>query len=431
MRITAFLAVLFLALSPAHAQQTPAPYPNAAAVVNQTDEPVEFQDEVKAVSYSKSTQGYYLSFGNAYPKQILSVWIDGKIYAHLPYHSSMVGRTVQISGQIETSPTGPVINLASAGDFHVMATDESILGKPKLDGKQDRAQFETAVWQSFKREDFATLETLGAELRESKETTLHDGSWLSEAFLNSFRLSPTASSEKYAGVEQIITKWGQAYPSSIVLPLIKAAYHIDLAWKWRGTGNADKVTPEGGANFQKELAVARQILESYRTSKSFPEYFGRMQEVALGQSWSREEYEQLFVEAVNTQPDYYTLYSHKAHYLLPRWHGQKGEWERFAESERQKHGAGAAGDALYAHIALSMYPFYDNVFRDSAISWNTTASGMEYLIRQYPDSRYLKSRYANLAWKVGDRARLTKMLPAIKADPDMTVWVNLENVASG
>ena len=51
------------------------------------------------------------------------------------------------------------------------------------------------------------------------------------------------------------------------------------------------------------------------------------------------------------------------------------------------------------------------------------------MIRQYPDSRYLKSLYANLAWKVGDRVRLRKALPAIKSDPDMTVWVNLENVA--
>jgi hypothetical protein len=32
-------------------------------------------------------------------------------------------------------------------------------------------------------------------------------------------------------------------------------------------------------------------------------------------------------------------------------------------------------------------------------------------------------------WKADDRVRLRKALPAIKSDPDMTIWVNLENVA--
>jgi hypothetical protein len=284
------------------------------------------------------------------------------------------------------------------------------------------------VVQVFKRDDFGTLETLAEELRQSKEL-LYDGSWLSEAFLSAFRLGPGVSNERYAEVEQRLARWEQAKPSSIALPLIKAGYHLDLAWKWRGTGYADTVTKEGWQHFEAELATARQILESYRTSKSFPEYFGLMQTVALGQSWNREEYERLFAEAINTEPDYYNFFCHKAYYLLPRWQGHKGEWEAFAESERQKHGAGAAGDALYARIALSKRSFYDDLFHQSAISWDVTASGMEYLIRQYPESRYLKSLYANLAWKVGDRARLTKLLPLIKADPDMTVWVNLENVA--
>src|SRR4051812_46532612 len=115
--------------------------PNASQVTDKLGQTVEFQDEVKAVSYSRSTKGYYLSFGEAYPKQMLSVWIDRKIYDRLPVHHSMVGRTVHIAGQLETSPTGPLIKLASAEQFRVMATDESILGKEKLDGKQDRAQF--------------------------------------------------------------------------------------------------------------------------------------------------------------------------------------------------------------------------------------------------------------------------------------------------
>src|SRR6266480_5038788 len=145
-------ACLALVLGKAPAQELP----KASAVATQIGQAAEFQDDVKAVSYSRSTEGYYLSFGAPYPKQTLSVWIEGKTYDRLPYHHSMVGRTVSISGQLETSPTGPLIKLESTDHFQVFPTDEAILSKPTLDGKWDRAQFTTAVWQTFKREDFNT-----------------------------------------------------------------------------------------------------------------------------------------------------------------------------------------------------------------------------------------------------------------------------------
>ena len=421
--VLVLLAALPPVLPGARAQEIP----DAAGVAAQMGQAVDFQDEVKAVSYSRSTEGYYLSFGAPYPKQTLSVWIENKMYDRLPCRHSMVGRKVRISGQIEKSPTGPLIKLESRDHFQVLQTDETILAKPTLDGKQDRAQFTTAVWQTFQREDFATLEVLGEELQQSRER-LNDGSWLSEAYFDAFGLGAKAPHERYAAVEQILARWEQARPASAVLPLIKARFHVDLAWKWRGNGYAKTVKPEGWVEFRKELGIARELLETHATAKVFPEYFARMQTVALGQPWPREEYERLFAEATRAEPDYYNYYCHKAYYLLPRWHGRKGEWEAFAEDVRQHYGAGGAGDALYARIALSLRDFYDNLFRDSAISWDKVASGYEYLIRQYPESRYLKSLYANLAWKAGDRPRLRKALPEIKADPDMTVWVNLENV---
>src|SRR2546423_1382283 len=162
---------------------------SAAGVADRIGQTVEFQDEVKAVSFSRSTKGYYLSFGAPYPKQVLSVWMPEKVYERLPLHLSMVGRTVRIAGQVETSPTGPLMKLDSIEKFAVLETDESILNKPRLDGKQDRAQFESAVYQTFRRGDFDTVETLGRELQTIRER-LNDGTWLSEAYFAAFRLRP-------------------------------------------------------------------------------------------------------------------------------------------------------------------------------------------------------------------------------------------------
>src|SRR2546423_11982152 len=124
---------------------------------------VDFQAEIKAVSFSRSSNGYYLSFGAPYPQQVLSVWIDEKIFDQLAGHRALLGRLVRINGQIEKSQTGPLIKLVARENFQLLPADETVLSKPRLDGKQDRDQFQAAVRQTFKREDFGTLETLGHE----------------------------------------------------------------------------------------------------------------------------------------------------------------------------------------------------------------------------------------------------------------------------
>ena len=135
----------------------------------------------------------------------------------------------------------------------------------------------------------------------------------------------------------------------------------------------------------------------------------------------------LFAEATAAEPDYYTFYFHAAQYLEPRWHGRRGEWEKFAEEQRQRRGANAAGDALYARIAWSLSQHYRNLFEETAISWDAMASGFDYLIREHPQSRWLKNAYARFAWQAHDRGRLVKILPEIRDAPDMMVWINLEN----
>ena len=56
-----------------------------------------------------------------------------------------------------------------------------------------------------------------------------------------------------------------------------------------------------------------------------------MHTVALGQGWRRNEYDALYKKAVEGEATYYEFYFRKAYYLLPRWYGKPGEWERFAE----------------------------------------------------------------------------------------------------
>jgi hypothetical protein len=402
--------------------------PDVRGVADKIGQQIEFQDEIKAISYSRSTEGYYLSFGAPYPDQVLSVWVSRDLYDHLPATQKLVGRLVRIKGLVQKSPTGPLMTLNSRDQFTLLQADESVLGDPLLDGKQDRDQFMAAVWQTFRRGEFEKLETLAKELRQSRER-FSDGLWLSDAFFSAFDVGEKTDRERFASIEQTIARWEAARPGSIVTPIIKAGFHKDLAWKSRGNDSGSKVTPEGRESFKRELAIARDILEKHPASRIHPEYLAVMQSIAIGQFWTKEEFMRLFAEATAVERDYYTFYFNTAHFLLPRWRGRKGEWEQFAEEQRQARGAGGEGDALYARIAWSLRPYYHHMFRDTAISWEVMASGLEYLVRQYPQSHYTKNAYAYFAWKARDRERLRKALPEIRDHLDMTFWANLETVA--
>jgi hypothetical protein len=404
--------------------------PKAAAVADKIGQDIEFQDEVKAVSFSRSTQGYYLSFGAPYPKQVLSVWTDQKIYEQLPFTKKLVGRTVRIRGKLEQSPTGPLLKLTSLDQLGVVETDEAILSEAFLDGRRDRHRFKAAVSQNLARDEFQTLETLASELLQSREQSA-DGAQLIDCFLYAFIVPVNAPDEDFAFLESKLTAWARARPESPLVPLLEAQLHRDLAWHAVGTGVFRNISKENRAAYRKEMMTARQILESHPGAKVYPAYYDMLLSIAACQRWPRPAFFAVVDEATQAHPHpgYYLYQIAGAHRLLPRWGGKPGEWEAYAEHERQRLGAGAEGDALYAEIGWSMRRRYHNMFRETALNWEIMASGFQYLMKQRPQSEFLKNVYANFCWRAADRARLREALPMVRANPDMEIWVNLENVA--
>lgn len=406
----------------------PPALPKAAAVADKIGQEVEFQDEVKAISYSRSTKGYYFSFGAPYPKQLLSVWTDRAIYDQLPFTRELVGRTVRIRGKLESSPTGPLLKISSLDQFDVVETDEAILSQSILDGKRDRDRFKGAVSQNLARDDFQTLETLAAELLKSHEQSA-DGVFLLDSFFIAFTVPVNAPDEDFAFKEAKFAAWSRTRPTSPLVPLLEAALHRDLAWHAVGTGVFRSITKEHRAIYRREMATMRQILESNPGAKVYAQYYDLMLTIAVCQRWPRSAFFAVFDEATRSHPGYYPYHLHAAERLLPRWGGKQGEWEAFAERERQRYGAGGPGDALYARIGWSMKHRYRNIFRETTVNWDAMASGFEYLIKQFPNSDYLKNVYAYFCWKAADRPRLREALVQVRANPDMEIWVNLENVA--
>jgi hypothetical protein len=150
-----------------------------------------------------------------------------------------------------------------------------------------------------------------------------------------------------------------------------------------------------------------------------PGWFDAMMTVAMGLGVTREGYERLFREAVAAQPGYTAFYLHKAYYLLPRWYGQEGEWQRFAAEVRAAHGV-----ELYARIGWAQGAFegFPQMFKARSIVWSDMKAGYEEMLRRNPGSVWTMNCLARVAWAAGDRETSARMFERIGDDYYSTAW---------
>lgn len=141
--------------------------------------------------------------------------------------------------------------------------------------------------------------------------------------------------------------------------------------------------------------------------------------MALGQSWPRGAYEQLFREAVAAQPTYGHFYLHKARFLLPRWFGEVGEWQRFAAETKV-----ARGGELYALIcwAQGQVEGYPQLFSVHGIAWADVKAGYAEMLRRSSRSPWVQNCMARLALDAGDRETAARMFEEIGADYYSSAW---------
>ena len=267
--------------------------------------------------------------------------------------------------------------------------------------------FRNATRQLYNNRKFAELEALATKVRSGKER-IHTGSWKIFQLYDSLNCRDDEPESMWQLHDTIHREWEAAFPQSITARVARADFLTTYAWHARGADYANEVTEEGWRLFHGRLAEARTILDQAKPlSPSCPVWWSVCQTVALGQGWSREDYATLYEEAKKFEPEFFAYDFSRAKFLLPRWHGQPGEWEAAAEKEIER--PGTAGHEIYARVVTEQADYYDNVFEESDASWRKTRKGYEELLARYPDSKQLLNEYCRLACYAGDR-KLAKQL---------------------
>lgn len=256
--------------------------------------------------------------------------------------------------------------------------------------------------QAYNSRRFDELEKEAAELRAKKEV-FGNGSWKIVQFYVALACSDDEPESMWQLHDRIHQEWIAARPESITARVAYAEFLTEYAWHARGTGYADTVKDKGWKLFGERLATARKILDEARgLTEKDPHWWLTALTVALGQGWSAEQYEVLLAEAHAFEPKFWGYDTARAYSLLPRWHGEPGDWEKFAEAAAAR--ADGLGAEVYARIVIRQRGFYANVFRESAAQWPQAREGLTVLLQKYPDSLGLLSEAAMLATMAEDRA---------------------------
>jgi hypothetical protein len=146
--------------------------------------------------------------------------------------------------------------------------------------------------------------------------------------------------------------------------------------------------------------------------------------LALGLQSSRADYDAIFTQATQAEPDYKGYYDARASFLLPRWYGTEGEWVRDLTQSADRIG-GEEGDLLYARVVWSVDE-YDNekiTFDEKkSVSWSRVERGFETIRKRFPTSLAAMNERARLAFLAGDKAKAREYFKQTEGKVVMKLW---------
>ncbi|HWQ91207.1 MAG TPA: DUF4034 domain-containing protein, partial [Clostridia bacterium] len=275
----------------------------------------------------------------------------------------------------------------------------------------------------FAARDYDKLEALAKQYRDSQECDA-EGIWTLNDVYMGMKLSKQASDEEWKAHLDDYRDWVKARPASITARVALADELVSYGWRARGNDWADKVTDAGWKSFGERLNDAEKVLAEARTlQERCPRWWSVKLQAAMGQGTERENYDALFQEAVRAQPGYTVFYNRRADYLLPRWHGEPGEWEADLARSADQLG-GEKGDLLYARVVWHMHDLgmFSNVIQQTRVSWERVDRGFAAIEKHYPDSLAVKRERAYLAGLAGNRALARSYFDKLQGKVNLSVW---------
>ncbi|MHA3771796.1 hypothetical protein ACXR0O_09700 [Verrucomicrobiota bacterium sgz303538] len=326
--------------------------------------------------------------------------------------------------------TGTAESTSDGAVEHIDAAERAAAAKLKVanDPIQEEAYaFRVEVRQAYNNRQFDELEKRATALRAAKET-FGNGSWKLAQFYAAFGCRDDEPESMWQLHDQIHKDWIAAKPASITARVAYADFLTEYAWRARGTGYANTVTQQGWQLFQQRMNAAHKVLVDARKLQEKDPYWWLVAlQVARGEGWPKAQYDALVTEAKSVEPKFWGYHTERAFSLLPRWYGEEGDWETYAEQEAER--PDGLGAEMYARIVMNLRGYHENIFRETKASWPKTREGLEQLRKKYPKSLEFVNQTAMLATVAQDRELAKEMFDQLGDNYMPSVWRKPERFA--
>jgi hypothetical protein len=235
--------------------------------------------------------------------------------------------------------------------------------------------------------------------------TFPEGGWKLEFFYEGFDSPLDKTPEGWTRFMAKFDKWLKTQPESVTARTAAGTAWASYGWESRGSGYANTVSKEGWKLLAERVNKALSLLsvKPARKEDDCPERYNKLLVLGKALSWNRSKYESLFSEAVAFKPDYLLYYLNKSDYLLPKWHGEEGEWQQFA-LDAVKLTPKKYGYTVYSRILWGAWEGKDlTSFDQQGISWPLMKQGFLDIEAMYADSPWNLNNFCRFACFAGDK----------------------------
>lgn len=291
----------------------------------------------------------------------------------------------------------------------------------EVDGSIAREHLKRQVLDLLYREKFAELEKMATHLRVDK-AIFPDGALKLHFFYEAFSAPKNKKNDGWIRFMSKLKAWVAKYPNSATARSALAFGWMNYGWEARGGGYANTVTAEGWRLLAERLDNAEALLEKNPTkpAEDCPERYDFLLSLANAKGWDMPHFESLFHDAVTFDPTYPHFYLQKAGYLDVKWHGEEGDWKRFAE---QTANIPEIGKTLYMRLAWSQYlRVRFKSLEEAGVSWPLLKQGFIDVRRSFPKSTWLLNNFCKFACLAGDKETASTLFLEIGDRPYIEAW---------
>ena len=193
----------------------------------------------------------------------------------------------------------------------------------------------------------------------------------------------------------------------------------------RGTGYINTVSRENYAFFQKQLNLAEnELIEAEKLDLKCPRWYREMLYIGMVKGWSLDKFNEMYEEAIKSEPNYLQFYLVKSENLVPKWGGKPGDWQKFVDSLPSKLATLKTdeSDIIYLVVVINKINESSLGINWAMISKDRIRKGFADMEEKYGVDNFRLNQYAFVSCLIQDFTSAKEAFNRIGNDWNKAVW---------